>query len=130
MKFLKITFLAALAVACVGNLWAQQPQDIPAQFRGTWTWNKSGIHPQEGEQPLRISASEIAAHETSGQVIRVTQSGADGKSCVVSVNASCEGMEGKEKLTLILSQDGKRLTLEQTTANTCAFGAGVYYRAR
>jgi hypothetical protein len=130
MKLIKTTFLTVLAVACVNNLYANEDRTIPAQFHGTWTWNKSGVHPQDGEQPLQISSREIAAHETSGQVTRVTLSGAGGKKCVVSVSAACEGMEGNEVLTLILSPDGKRLTLQQKTANTCAFGAGDYYRAR
>jgi len=48
----------------------------------------------------------------------------------VDVAAACEGMEGNEKLTLTLSPDGRRLTLAQATANTCAFGAGIYYRTK
>ena len=130
MKPIKKSLLMVLAVTCASNLHANEGRVIPAQFHGTWTWNKNGVHPQEGEQPLRISSSEIAAHETSGQVMRVAQSGADSKACVVNVNASCEGMEGREQLTLILSPDGQRLTLQQKTANTCAFGAGDYYRVR
>jgi hypothetical protein len=46
------------------------------------------------------------------------------------MSAAREGMKGNETLTLILSPDGKRLTLQQKTTNTRAFGAGDYYRAR
>lgn len=130
MKLPKTAFIAAFVFALVCNLPAQQGQTIPSQFHGTWTWNKNGVHPENGEQPLRISSNEITAHETFGRVALVSLSGANKQVCVVHVDAASEGMEGKEQLTLTLSSDGKRLTLEQKSANTCAFGAGVYYRAR
>jgi hypothetical protein len=109
---------------------AQQTQSIPPQFHGTWTWNKNGVHPENGEQPLRITSSEVTAHETSGKVISVNQSDANKRIYKVNLNAASEGMEGKEEVTLSISSDGKRLTLEQKKLNICAFGAGVYYRAR
>lgn len=131
MQHLLRPFLLALlgASALVCNLQAEQIQSIPAEFQGTWTWNKNGIH-AGGEGPLRISSGEINAHETFGRVTRVMRSDKDKKTCVVSLDAASEGMEGKEKVTLTLSPDGRRLTLAQPNVNTCAFGAGVYYRAR
>jgi hypothetical protein len=56
------------------------------------------------------------------------RSGADDNACVVDVIAACEGVTGKERLTLILSAEGTQLTLQQPTSNTCAFGTGDYYR--
>jgi hypothetical protein len=130
MKFTTITSLAVLAIACASTLYANESRTIPAQFHGTWTWNKSGVHPDDVEQPLRISSSNISAHETSGKVVGVAQSGAGGNTYFVNVIAACEGMEGKEQLQLILSPDGTRLTLQQERTNTCSFGAGDYYRVR
>ena len=106
---------------------SQNSQFIPEQFQGTWTGNKNGIHPENGEMPVKISAKEILGHESAGQVTRVTQSG-DKETCVVNINASCEGMEGKETLTLILSRDGKSMRIEQDNPTTCAFGPSVLYR--
>jgi hypothetical protein len=130
MKTFHTVLFAALTLAFTAQLHAEQGRTIPAQFHGTWTWNENGFHPENGEQPLTISAKEITAHETSGQVTRTIEISADGRTCTVSVDAACEGMEGKEKLTLILSSDGRRLALKQGNTNTCGFGAGDYYRAR
>jgi hypothetical protein len=130
MKTSHTILFAALTLAFTANLHAQQGRTIPAQFHGTWTWNDNGVHPQDGEQPLTISSKEITAHETSGQVTGTIEISADGRKCTVSVDAACEGMEGKEKLTLVLSSDGKRLKLKQGNTSTCGFGAGDYYQAR
>jgi len=127
MRSLPAFFAIAFFLACVAH--AGEAETIPAGFQGTWTMNKSGIQPS-GEQPLRVSGREITAHETYGQVVRAVLSGKDNRVCLVTVNAACEGMEGREKLKLILSADGRQLTLEQEAANTCAFGNAVYYRVR
>lgn len=112
------------------NQTSQNNQSIPAQFHGTWTWNKNGIHPENGEMPVKISAKEILGHESVGQVTRVTRSEEDKERCVVNIDAACEGMEGKETLILILSRDGRSLRIEQDNPTTCAFGPSVLYRVR
>ena len=127
LRSLPAFFAIATLLACVAH--SGEAETIPAEFQGAWTINKSGIQPS-GEQPLRVSGREITAHETYGQVVRAVLSGKDNRVCLVTVNAACEGMEGREKLKLILSADGRQLTLEQEAANTCAFGSGVYYRVR
>jgi len=130
MKLPKTSFFAIVALAFVGTLYAQQGHTIPKEFHGTWTWNKNGIHPENSEMPVKISAKEISGHESSGQVTRVARSGTDEQACVVNIDAACEGMEGKETLTLILSTDGRRLRIEQENPTTCAFGPSVLYRVR
>jgi len=126
-RSLIVLFAAATLLTCVAH--AGEDETIPAEFQGAWTMNKSGIQPL-GEQPLRVSGREITAHESYGQVVRSVLFGKDNRVCLVTVNAACEGMEGREKLKLILSADGRQLTLEQEAANTCAFGNAVYYRVR
>ena len=129
MKLPQTPLIAVVALTLVGTLYAQQSQSIPKQFHGTWTSNKNGIHPENVELPVKISAKEISGHESTGQVTRVTQSG-DKQTCVINIDAACEGMEGKETLTLILSRDGKSLKIEQDNPTTCAFGPSVLYRVR
>ena len=130
MELPKTSFFALLALTLVGTLYAQQGHSIPKEFQGTWTWNKNGIHPENGEMPVKISAKEILGHESAGQVTRVTRSEADQDRCVVNIDAACEGMEGKETLTLVLSSDGKSLRIDQENPTTCAFGPSVLYRVR
>jgi len=130
MKLPKAPFIAVCALTLVGTLYAQKSQTIPKQFHGTWTWNENGIHPESSEMPVEISARQISGHESLGQVTRVTHSADNKRACIVNIDAACEGMEAKETLTLILSADGTRLTIEQEGPATCAFGPSVLYRVR
>jgi hypothetical protein len=76
---------------------------IPAAFHGTWTIQRSGVHPP-GEDPTRITANRIYSHETVGLVKTVQV--LNPQDITVTLKCNGEGEEWETVQRYNLTADG------------------------
>ena len=87
-----------------------RPPIIPAQFRGHWSEDASACNTDPiDESQVWITASAVNLYETNGHVVRVTVE--NGRRAVVTLRSEGEGTIFEAKKGLLLSFDGKALTI-------------------